>query len=109
MFVVFTVSNRFVSVVTVVTTAPFVSVSTALAPVGKPDMLKSAFVTPVRFTRLVIAVELPELIGTVTRTWPILNRIDCAFAGDASSNRENQTRAAMNLVAVNVRRFHSLS
>jgi hypothetical protein len=61
--------------VTVVTTVPFVSVSTAVAPVGRPDTLKSALVTPERLTKLVIVVELLELIGTVTRTWPILNRI----------------------------------
>src|SRR5881394_2244251 len=75
MLVVFTTSHKFVSVVTVTTGLLFVSVSNAAAPAGKPDMLKLALVTPLKFTWFVIVVEFVELIGTVTRTWPERNRI----------------------------------
>src|SRR6185503_8188408 len=96
MLVVFTANHKLVSPVTDVTTLiPLVSVRTAPAPAGRPDMSNVALVTPARFTEFVMTVELVELMGTVTRTCGILKRIACAWAGEIAvrkSSTENIPR-----------------
>src|SRR5437879_512602 len=95
-FVVFKVTHKLVLMVVDNSELPLVSVSVAVAPAGNPETLKFTALLLLfeMVTRFVMMVELPELRGTVTLTWPALKRTVCwARAEGASRPRASRARA----------------